>query len=158
MEITVVVEIPKGSRNKYEMDHHTGRLRLDRVLHSAVHYPADYGFVDHTLGGDGDPLDALVLLEEPLIAGCEVVVDPIGVFLMQDEKGEDEKILCVPVADPVWNHITELDQVPPHRLREIEHFFQVYKQLEDKPIETSGWRDRSTAERIVSDALERYER
>lgn len=156
MEITVVVEIPKGSRNKYEMDHATGRLRLDRVLHSAVHYPADYGFIEHTLGGDGDPLDALVLLEEPTVPACEIVADPIGVFLMADEKGDDEKILCVPVADPVWNHVTELEQVPPHRLREIEHFFQVYKQLEEKATATLGWRDRATAERIVSEALARH--
>jgi inorganic pyrophosphatase len=156
VEIRVVVEIPKGGRNKYEMDHDTGRLRLDRVLHSAVHYPTDYGFVEHTLGGDGDPLDALILLEEPLIPGCEVDVEVIGVFLMQDEKGDDEKILCVPTADPVWNHVTDLHEVPPHRLLEIEHFFQVYKQLEGKPTSTFGWRERTTAERIVTEALERY--
>ncbi len=155
MEFTVVVEIPKGSRNKYELDHETGRITLDRVLHSAVHYPTDYGFIESSLGGDGDPLDALVLIEEPTVPGCLIVARPVGVFIMSDEKGDDEKILCVPVADPTWNHIDELEQVPPHRLREIEHFFQVYKDLEDKTTVTLGWRDRMEAERIVTEALER---
>ncbi|MEX0875550.1 MAG: inorganic diphosphatase [Actinomycetota bacterium] len=156
MEITVVVEIPKGSRNKYEIDHDTGRVYLDRVLHSAVHYPADYGYIDESLGGDGDPLDALVLLEQPTVPGCIITSRPVGVFVMRDEKGADEKILCVPLADPAWNHVTELEAVPPHRLKEIEHFFQVYKDLEGKKTEIEGWRDRPTAEQVITDALGAY--
>jgi inorganic pyrophosphatase len=157
VEFTVVVEIPKGSRNKYEMDHATGRLRLDRALHSAVHYPTDYGFIENTLSDDGDPLDALVLLEEPTFPGCEVDVRPVGAFLMSDEKGGDEKILCVPLADPTWNHIVELDEVPPHLLKQIEHFFQIYKELEEKPTATFGWRDREVAEGIVRKAIDAHE-
>jgi inorganic pyrophosphatase len=153
VQFTVVVEIPKGSRNKYEMDHATGRLRLDRALHSAVHYPTDYGYIEHTLSDDGDPLDALVLLEEPTFPGCEVDARPIGAFLMSDEKGSDEKILCVPLGDPTWNHINELDEVPPHLLKQIEHFFQIYKELESKPTATFGWRDRAVAEDLVRKAL-----
>jgi len=156
VNITVVVEIPKGSRNKYEMDHETGRITLDRVLYSSVHYPADYGFIEHTLGGDGDPLDALVLLEEPTFPGCLIHCRPIGVFLMHDEKGDDEKVLCVPPADPTWNHVEELDDLPPHLLREIEHFFQTYKHLEGKPTATFGWHDRMAAEGVIRDCLERH--
>jgi inorganic pyrophosphatase len=149
VDVNVVVEIPKGSRNKYEFDHTTGRIRLDRVLYSSVHYPADYGFIEDTLAGDGDPLDALVLLEEPTFPGCLIACRPIGVFLMHDEKGEDEKILCVPPADPTWNHVTELEELPPHLLREIEHFFQTYKDLEGKPTATFGWQGRVEAEEVV---------
>jgi inorganic pyrophosphatase len=149
VDVNVVVEIPKGSRNKYELDHGSGRIRLDRVLYSSVHYPADYGFIEDTLAGDGDPLDALVLLEEPTFPGCLITCRPIGVFLMHDEKGEDEKILCVPPADPTWNHVTELEELPPHLLREIEHFFQTYKHLEGKPTATFGWEGRLRAEDFV---------
>jgi inorganic pyrophosphatase len=156
VDITVVVEIPKGSRNKYEMDHHTGRIKLDRVLYSSVHYPADYGFIEHTLGGDGDPLDALVLIAEPTFPGCLIDCRPIGVFLMHDEKGDDEKVLCVPPADPTWNHVNELSEVSPHLLLEIEHFFQTYKHLEGKPTATFGWQDRVFAEEVVTRALARY--
>jgi inorganic pyrophosphatase len=156
LNITVVVEIPKGSRNKYEMDHETGRIKLDRVLYSSVHYPADYGFIEHTLGGDGDPLDALVLIGEPTFSGCHIECHPIGVFLMHDEKGDDEKILCVPEADPSWSHVNEIDDLPPHLLREIEHFFQTYKDLEGKPTATFGWRDRLFAENVISIATGRY--
>jgi inorganic pyrophosphatase len=152
VEFSVLVEIPKGSRNKYEIDHQTGRLRLDRALHSAVHYPTDYGFIENTLSDDGDPLDALVLIEEPTFPGCIVDARPVGAFLMTDEKGGDEKILCIPLGDPTWRHIKELDDVPPHRLEEIEHFFQIYKQLEHKPTSTFGWRDRTVAEELVSNA------
>src|SRR5437763_15872811 len=106
--VTVIVEIPKGSRNKYEMNHDTGRIKLDRMLFSSVHYPADYGFIDETLGGDGDPLDALVLVEEPTFPGCEIEVRPVGVLKMADEKGEDEKVLTVPVSDPVWTNYHSL--------------------------------------------------
>ena len=156
MEITVVVEIPKGSRNKYEIDHDTGRVHLDRVLHSAVHYPADYGYIDESLGGDGDPLDALVLIEQPTVPGCLISARPVGVFVMRDDKGQDEKVLCVPLADPAWNHINELSDVTPHRLKEIEHFFAVYKDLEGKEVVADGWRDRAAAEQVIADALSAY--
>jgi inorganic pyrophosphatase len=154
VDVNVVVEIPKGSRNKYELDHHTGRIKLDRVLYASVHYPADYGFIDNTLAGDGDPLDALVLLEEPTFPGCLIECRPIGVFLMHDEKGEDEKILCVPPADPTWNHVNELEDLPPHLLREIEHFFRTYKDLEGKPTATFGWQGRTEAEAVVRAATQ----
>jgi inorganic pyrophosphatase len=153
VQFTVFVEIPKGSRNKYELDHRTGRLRLDRALYSAVHYPTDYGFIDGTLADDGDPLDAMVLIEEPTFPGCLVEARPVGVFLMSDEKGGDEKILCIPLGDPTWQHVGELHDVAPHRLREIEHFFQIYKDLEDKPTTTLGWRDRAVAEALVEKAF-----
>jgi inorganic pyrophosphatase len=153
VEVRVLVEIPKGSRNKYELDHASGRLRLDRALHSAVHYPTDYGFIENTLSDDGDPLDALILIEEPTFPGCLVDARPVGAFLMSDEKGGDEKILCIPLGDPTWNHVDELTDVPDHRLREIENFFQIYKQLEGKPTVTFGWRDRGIAEGIVTKAF-----
>jgi len=156
VEFSVLVEIPKGSRNKYELDHRTGRLRLDRALHSAVHYPTDYGFIEDTLSADGDPLDALVLIEEPTFPGCIVDARPVGAFLMSDEKGGDEKILCIPLGDPTWRHVNELDEVAPHLLKEIEHFFQIYKALEDKPTVTFGWRDRLAAEELVSRAQVAY--
>jgi inorganic pyrophosphatase len=153
VEVRVFVEIAKGSRNKYELDESSGRIRLDRALHSAVHYPTDYGFIERTISDDGDPLDALVLIEEPTFPGCLVDARPVGAFLMSDEKGGDEKILCIPLGDPTWQHIQELDDVPPHLLREIENFFQIYKQLEDKPTVTIGWRDRATAEELVTRAF-----
>ncbi len=147
--VQVIVEIPKGSRNKYELDKASGRIRLDRVLYSSVHYPADYGYIDETLSADGDALDALVLIDEPTFPGCLIDCRPVGLFLMTDEKGQDEKVLCVPVSDPNWNRINDLDGVPPHLLREIEHFFQTYKHLEGKPTATFGWRDRALALEII---------
>jgi len=158
VEFRVLVEIPKGSRNKYELDHDSGRLRLDRALHSAVHYPTDYGFIEDTISDDGDPLDALVMIEEPTFPGCLVDARPVGAFLMSDEKGGDEKILCIPLGDPTWQHIRELDDVPPHLLREIENFFQIYKQLEGKETVTIGWRDRGVAEELLDKARAEYER
>jgi inorganic pyrophosphatase len=153
--VPVVVEIPKGSRNKYELDHKTGRIRLDRTLFSPVHYPTDYGFVPDTLAEDGDPLDALVLLGEPTFPGCEILVRIVGMLDMADDKGPDQKLLVVPLTDPHWNHIFQIDQVPPHLLREIEHFFTVYKQLEDKTVEVFGWRDATTGRRVLEEALAR---
>ena len=114
--LTVIVEIPKGSRNKYEMDHETGEVYLDRMLFTSMQYPADYGFIEGTLGGDGDPLDALVFVGEPTFPGCHIRVRPIGLFRMTDEKGEDEKILCVPLRDPTWSHVGDLDGMPLHAL------------------------------------------
>ncbi len=149
-DVTVVVEIPKGSRNKYEYDPRKGVMRFDRMLFSAVHYPSDYGFIEDTLAPDGDALDALVLVWEPTFPGCYVDCRPVGLFRMWDEKGLDEKVLCVPVADPFWNYIKQLGDVPPHLLKEIAHFFTIYKQLEeDKETGVEGWRDRPAALRAI---------
>ena len=153
--IHVVVEIPKGSRNKYELDHETGRIRLDRMLFSPVHYPTDYGFVPGSLAEDGDPLDALVLLGEPTFPGCEIQARIVGMLDMADDKGRDQKLLVVPLTDPQWNHIYRFEEVAPHLLREIEHFFTVYKQLEDKTVEVFGWRDAEVGHRILREALTR---
>jgi inorganic pyrophosphatase len=155
--VRAIVEIPKGSRNKYEMDHETGRIRLDRTLYASVHYPADYGFIDGTLGEDEDPLDCLVLVSEPTFPGCVIDVRPVGVFLMRDEKGIDHKVLCVPVSDPLWSPIEKLEDVPPHLLDEIEHFFNVYKTLEGKETETGGWDGADGASKVVADAFARWE-
>jgi inorganic pyrophosphatase len=155
--INVVVEIPKGSRNKYELDHETGRIRLDRTLFSPVHYPTDYGFVPDSLAEDGDPLDALVLLSEPTFPGCEIQSRIVGMLDMADDAGRDQKLLVVPLTDPQWNHIYRFEEVAPHLLREIEHFFTVYKQLEDKTVEVFGWRDAEVGRRILDEALVRGE-
>ena len=137
--VEVVVEIPRGSRNKYEYDLRSGVFRLDRVLNSAVFYNFDYGYVSGTLSEDGDPTDALLLIDEPTFPGCHVWARPIGCLEMSDEKGVDFKILCVAVADPHQRHVERLEDVRPHRLVEIEHFFQTYKLLEDKTVEVIGW-------------------
>jgi inorganic pyrophosphatase len=154
--LTVIVEIPKGSRNKYEMDHETGEVFLDRMLFTSMQYPADYGFIEGTLGGDGDPLDALVFVGEPTFPGCHIRVRPIGLFRMTDEKGEDEKILCVPLRDPTWSHVADLDGMPRTLLNEIEHFFQVYKDLEGHKVSTDGFEDRAAADRVIAEARERF--
>jgi inorganic pyrophosphatase len=153
--LTVVVEIPKGSRNKYELDHATGVIYLDRMLFTSMQYPADYGFIDGTLGGDGDPLDALVFVGESTFPGCRIRVRPIGLFRMTDEKGEDEKVLCVPLRDPTWSHVVGLDGIPQPLLDEIEHFFQVYKDLEGHEVQTDGFEDLSAAKRVVGEAFAR---
>ena len=154
--VDVLVEIPRGSRQKYELDKKTGRIRLDRVLFSSVHYPADYGFVVDTLGGDGDPLDALVVVEEPTFPGCIVPARPIGTLGMRDEEGDDEKILAVPAGDPRFAEVHDLKDLSPHWLREIENFFATYKELEDKkPPKISGWHGASVARRLITKARER---
>jgi inorganic pyrophosphatase len=137
--VNVIVEVPKGCRNKYEYDHKTGRIKLDRVLFSAVHYPADYGFIENTLAEDGDEVDILVLISEPTFSGCLVKAKPVGVLQMRDEKGIDNKILAVPETDPMWNHINDIHEIPPHMLTEIENFFQSYKKLEAKVVISDGW-------------------
>ena len=154
--IDVIVEIPKGSRNKYELDKESGRIRLDRTIFSSMHYPADYGFIPDTLALDGDPLDVLVLVTEPTFPGCLIEVKPIGVFHMEDEKGPDEKIICVPIKDPVWNRLNSLEDINPHHLNEIEHFFQVYKDLEKKKVDVKGWGTREDAIEIIQDCFDRY--
>lgn len=157
MKIEVVVEIPKGSRNKYELDHTTGKIWLDRHLFTAMQYPADYGFVPHTLAEDGDPLDALVLLEEPTFPGCHIDARAVGVFWMRDEKGPDAKLLCVPATDPRWEHASDLADVRPHLLEEIRHFFDVYKALEPhKSTDTGEWQGRDGAAQEIEAARERY--
>ncbi|MGH7639558.1 MAG: inorganic diphosphatase [Candidatus Dormibacteria bacterium] len=156
-EVEVVVEIPKGSRNKYEMDHHSGTIRLDRVLHSSVHYPCDYGFVPGTLAEDGDPLDALVMVEEGTFPGCSVTARPIGLLHMADEHGVDIKLLCVAARDPRFDTILELEDLAPHWLREIEIFFETYKQLEDeKEVSVGGWEGREAAWSATDRCRERY--
>ena len=152
---TVVIEIPGGSRNKYELDHETGEIYLDRMLFTATRYPADYGFIEGTLGGDGDPLDALVFVGEPTFPGCRIRGRVVGVFHMSDEKGPDEKILCVPLRDPAWMRIHDVHDIPPELRNEIEHFFQVYKDLEEAKVETHGYGNRADAERIIAEAIER---
>jgi inorganic pyrophosphatase len=154
--MTVVVEIPKGSRNKYEMDHETGDVFLDRMLFTAMQYPTDYGFIEGTLGGDGDPLDALVFVGESTFPGCHIRVRPIGLFRMTDEKGEDEKVLCVPLRDPMWSHVDGLDGLPQPLLDEIEHFFQVYKDLEGHEVQTDGFEDRAAADEVIAAARARH--
>ena len=143
--IEVVVEIPRGSRNKYEFDEQAGVFRLDRVLSSAVFYNFGYGYVAGTRSGDGDHTDALLIIDEPTFTGCHVWARPIGGLEMTDEKGVDFKVLCVAIADPHQAHIERLDQVRPHRLVEIRHFFDTYKLLESKATEVVGWRDREEA-------------
>ena len=137
--VNVIVEVPKGSRNKYEFDRKSNRIRLDRVLFSAVHYPADYGFVESTMAEDGDEVDILVLIEEPTFSGCFIEARPIGILKMKDEKGIDNKILAVPATDPVWNHVKDIHEIPPHLLTEIENFFLTYKKLEAKVVISDGW-------------------
>jgi inorganic pyrophosphatase len=155
--VTVMVEIPKGSRNKYEYDHETGMIRFDRMLFSAVHYPSDYGFILDTLAGDGDSLDALVLVSDPTFPGCLIEVKPIGLFKMWDEKGRDEKILCVPVTDPYWNRLNQLSDVNPHLLIEIKHFFTIYKDLEEKKVGVEDWEDREEALKVIRESQERFQ-
>ena len=150
--IEVLIEIPKGSRNKYEWDPKEKMIRFDRMLFSAVHYPSDYGFIPDTLAGDGDPLDALVLVWEPTFPGCLIEARPVGLFKMWDEKGPDEKILCVPTKDPMWNVITNLKMVPKHLLLEIQHFFTIYKDLEKKKTSVEGWEDREQALKVIAEA------
>jgi inorganic pyrophosphatase len=151
--VYALVEIPKGGRNKYEYDPKLNLFRLNRVLYSSVHYPAAYGFIPGTLASDGDPIDILVMTSESTFTGCIIEARPIGLFHMQDEAEEDEKILAVPIVDPHYNEIQELTHIAPHFLREIEHFFQIYKELEGKKVETFGWNNREAAERAIGIAM-----
>ncbi|GAA3605404.1 inorganic diphosphatase [Marihabitans asiaticum] len=156
MEFDVTIEIPKGQRNKYEVDHETGRIRLDRMLFTSMAYPSDYGYVEESLGEDGDPLDALVLLDDPTFPGCLVRARPIGMFHMRDEAGGDDKILCIPAGDPRKDHIQELEDVSEFDRLEIQHFFETYKDLEPgKSVEGAHWAGRSEAERCIDEAIER---
>ncbi len=157
MEFDVTIEIPKGSRNKYEVDHETGRIRLDRRLFTSTAYPTDYGFVENTLGEDGDPLDALVILDEPTFPGCLIKCRAIGMFRMTDEAGGDDKLLCVPAHDPRVEHLRDIHHVSEFDRLEIQHFFEVYKDLEPgKSVEGADWVGRSEAEAEVEKSYKRF--
>ncbi|HYJ74250.1 MAG TPA: inorganic diphosphatase [Kineosporiaceae bacterium] len=156
MEFDVTIEIPKGQRNKYEVDHETGRIRLDRMLFTSTRYPHDYGFIDGTLGDDGDPLDALVLLEEPTFPGCLIRCRAIGMFRMRDEAGGDDKVLCIPARDPRTEPIQDLKDVSDFDLLEIQHFFETYKDLEPgKSVEGATWTGRAEAEAEIEESRRR---
>ena len=151
-----MIEIPKGSRNKYEVDHKTGRIRLDRTLFTATQYPADYGYVEETLGEDGDPLDALVLIQEPTFPGCLITARAIGMFRMRDEKGGDDKVICVPSDDPRQEHLRDIHHVAEFYKLEIQHFFEVYKDLgPGKSVEGATWVGRAEAEAEIKQSYER---
>lgn len=157
MEFDVTIEIPKGQRNKYEVDHVTGRVRLDRHLYTAMAYPTDYGYIEDTLGEDGDPLDAMVLLPDPLFPGVLVKARPVGMFRMTDEAGGDDKVLCVPAGDHRWDHIKDIGDIPSHELDVIKHFFSEYKALEPgKFVKTANWVGRADAEAEVQQSIERF--
>ena len=156
MSIEVTIEIPKGSRNKYELDHETGKIYLDRYLFTPMAYPLDYGFIDGTLGEDGDPLDALVILPEPVLPGVIVPARVLGVFKMTDEAGGDDKLLCV-IDDPRWAHLQDIEDVSQFQRDEIEHFFVHYKDLEpNKEVTGAGWGNKAEAEKIHAEAIARY--
>jgi inorganic pyrophosphatase len=147
--VSAIVEVPKGCRNKYEFDTKTNRIKLDRVLFSSVHYPADYGYADGTLAEDGDAVDILVLIDEPTFSGCLIEARPIGLLQMKDEKGIDNKVLAVPATDPVWKHVNDIHEIPPHLLTEIENFFLTYKKLEAKSVISDGWRSADFAKEYL---------
>ncbi|MGO1752034.1 MULTISPECIES: inorganic diphosphatase [Psychroflexus] len=157
MTFDAFIEIPRGSRNKYEFDFDTKRIRFDRMLHTSMIYPADYGFVPETLALDKDPLDVLVFFTNPVIPGCVAEVKPVGVLHMTDEKGPDEKIICVPIDDPMSEAIQKFSDINPHLTREIKHFFTVYKDLEDKEVTIGDWGDENEAKELVEKAIKRYE-
>jgi inorganic pyrophosphatase len=157
VEFDVLIEIPRGSRNKYEIDHGTGRMRLDRTLFTSTQYPADYGYIEDTLGEDGDPLDSLVMLHgDPLVPGVLVRCRAIGMFRMTDEKGGDDKVLSVPVTDPRLEHLRDIHHVPEFDRLEIQHFFEVYKELEPgKSVEGAQWVGRAEAEAEIEASRKR---
>ncbi len=154
--VEALIEIPSGSRNKYEYDEATGHIRLDRVLYSSVHYPTDYGFIPDTLAPDGDHLDILVITHEPTFPGCRVEAQPIGGLDMVDEAGSDFKVLAVPTGDPRFETISDLVDLEQHWLREIETFFATYKLLEDKRTEVLGWHSTEDAWKVIEKAREDY--
>ncbi len=154
-DVIVFVEIPAGSRNKYEWDDSIGGIVLDRRLFTSMSYPADYGYIEGAQGEDGDPLDALVLVGDPTFPGCRIRARPVGVFHMTDEKGLDDKIICVSLRDPSFRHVNDIHDIQSEFRDEIEHFFQVYKDLEAKKTETRGFGDRAAAERVIAEARER---
>ncbi|UQE75517.1 MULTISPECIES: inorganic diphosphatase [unclassified Gordonia (in: high G+C Gram-positive bacteria)] len=157
MEFEVTIEIPKGGRNKYEVDHETGKVYLDRYLYTPMGYPADYGYIDHTLGEDGDPQDAMVLLPESVFPGVIVKARIVGMYTMTDEAGGDDKLLAVPAGDPRWDHIQDIDDVSKFELDAIAHFFEHYKDLEPgKEVTPGGWVGKAEAEKVAQAAVARY--
>jgi inorganic pyrophosphatase len=154
--VNVIVEIPKGRRSKFELDKVTGLIKLDRYLYSSLHYPGDYGFIPQTLAEDGDPLDILVMVNEPTFSGCLIEARPIGLFKMTDKGFNDYKVLAVPHTDPIFAEFHDLWRVAPHFLREVEHFFGTYKQLEAATVVTQGWEPAGTAKNEILAAAERY--
>jgi len=154
--IYVVVEIPRGSRNKVEFDPGLGAFRMDRVLYASVHYPGDYGFIPSTLAPDGDPLDVLVLVNEPTFPGCVLPARPIGILEMRDEKGQDEKVLAVPRRDPRFEETDDLQDLPGHLLEEVRYFFDIYKELEGKETATTGWLGAERAREIIERDMVSY--
>ena len=151
-----IVEIPKGSRNKYEWDHERDALVLDRFLFSSVVYPTDYGFIPETCGRDGDPLDAMICVSEPTFPGCMIDVKPIGLFRMEDDAGVDDKVLCVPLRDPGWSTMERLEDIPDQLRDEIAHFFSIYKDLEQKKVTVDGWYSREEAVEEIEAARKRH--
>ncbi len=154
--VNAIIEIPKGRRSKFEIDKKTGVMRLDRYLYSSSHYPGDYGFIPQTLAEDGDPLDVLVMVNEPTFSGCLIETHVVALFRMSEAGINDYKLLGVPNTDPLYEHIRDLDDVPPHFLREVEHFFATYKELEGVSIETDGFAPASEAIKEVSASVDRY--
>jgi inorganic pyrophosphatase len=156
--VNAIIEIPKGGRNKYELDKKTGLFRLDRYLYASSHYPGDYGLIPQTLAEDGDPLDILVMVNEPTFSGCLIEARVIGLFKMKDNGANDYKLLGVPNRDPLFAEFRELKNVPKHYLREVEHFFATYKQLEGVPIEVQGWASADRAIKEVRSSVLRYKK
>ena len=156
-EVTAVIEIPGGTRNKYELDKQTGLIRLDRVLYSSMHYPGDYGFIPRTLYLDGDPMDVLVLLKEQTFPGCLVDVRPIGLLKMRDRGEPDDKLLAVALHDPFYQEYFDIADIPQHMLKEVEHFFHTYKDLEGKRVEIKGWGKSDEACQVISESMARYD-
>lgn len=154
--IYVIVEIPKRSRNKFEYDKHSGFIKLDRVLYSSLHYPGDYGFIPRTHYDDGDPLDVLVMTNEPTFPGCVIEARPLGIFRMRDRGLADDKILAVPATDPLFDNYLDLDNVPPHFLHEVAHFFSVYKDLQHIRVEPLEWEGRKAALAEIERSINLY--
>jgi inorganic pyrophosphatase len=154
--INVLIEIPGGSKNKYEFDKDMNAFALDRVLFASVKYPYDYGFVPNTLADDGDPLDGMVMMDEPTFSGCVIAARPIGMLLMIDGGDRDEKILCVPAEDPRYNEVKSIKDIAPHRLEEIAEFFRTYKNLEKKVTEIQGWKDVDAVNPLVEECIKAY--
>lgn len=155
-EINVIVEIPRGSKNKYEIDKKTGLIALDRVMHSSQDYPFDYGFVPQTYWKDGDALDVLILTTHPLLSGILVRVRAVGLLDMVDSGDEDQKIIAVPTEDPRWDNVKDLKDVNPHTLKEIEHFFSTYKKVQNKVVDVRGFKDRKAALEAFAESIELY--
>jgi inorganic pyrophosphatase len=152
-----VVEIPRGGRNKYEYDPQLGAIKLDRFISASVVYPTEYGYVPETLAPDGDPLDVLVCVSEPTFPGCVIMTKVIGLFRMADEKGPDDHVVCVPFNDPTWNTLEDIDDLPEQLRKEIGHFFDIYKDLDqDRHSEVKGWGDRRSALQTIEQAREKF--